>query len=123
MWVESVTTNLLHDPAVRGIVTNFRDVTERKRAEEALIRSQKMEALGTLAGGIAHDFNNLLLAIVGNAKLAAADLDANHPSAQSLKEITKAGQRATDLVGRILAFSRLQEPVGEVVDLQVLATP
>ena len=72
LWLEGVATNLLHDPAVRGIVTNYRDVTERRRAAELQLTSQKMEALGTLAGGIAHDFNNLLLAISGNAKLAIA---------------------------------------------------
>jgi PAS domain S-box-containing protein len=115
--LEGTTTNLLHDPAVRGIVANYRDVTERRRNQEALMRSQKMEALGTLAGGIAHDFNNLLLAITGNATLAKADLPEDHPVQRSLSEITKASRRATDLVGRILAFSRQQEPKREILAL------
>jgi PAS domain S-box-containing protein len=118
LWLEGVTTNLLHDPAIAGVVSNFRDITERKRTEEALVRSQKMEALGTLAGGIAHDFNNLLLAIGGNTKLAAEDLDPAHPAQQSLAQIAKASHRATDLVGRILAFSRQQEPRRENIELQ-----
>lgn len=118
LWLEGIMTNLLHDPAVRGIVSHFRDVTERRRTEEALIRSQKVEALGTLAGGIAHDFNNLLLAISGNTKLALEDVAADHPAAKSLSEIAKASQRAADLVGRILAFSRQQEPKREVVELR-----
>ena len=117
VWLEGTATNLVHDPAVRGIVINYRDVTERRRHQEALMRSQKMEALGTLAGGIAHDFNNLLLAITGNASLATADLPADHPAQSSLSEITKASRRATDLVGRILAFSRQQEPKREVLAL------
>jgi PAS domain S-box-containing protein len=115
--LEGTMTNLLHDPAVHGIVANYRDVTERRRNQEALMRSQKMEALGTLAGGIAHDFNNLLLAITGNATLAKSDLPEDHSVQRSLSEITKASRRATDLVGRILAFSRQQEPKREVLAL------
>jgi PAS domain S-box-containing protein len=118
LWLEGVTTNLLNDPAIRGVVSNFRDITERKRTEEALVRSQKMEALGTLAGGIAHDFNNLLLVIAGNTKLATEDLDPAHSAQQSLTQIAKASHRAADLVGRILAFSRQQEPRRESVELQ-----
>jgi PAS domain S-box-containing protein len=101
------------------------DVTERKRADEERIRleaqlrqSQKMQALGTLAGGIAHDFNNLLLAIAGNARLAAADLAADHHAQPSLVEIDKACVRASDLVRRILAFGRQEEPKRRVLNLQ-----
>jgi PAS domain S-box-containing protein len=88
LWLEGVATNLLHDPAVNGIVTNYRDVTERKLATDIQTRSQRMEALGTLAGGIAHEFNNFLLAISGNARLAIADLPADHPAQESLQEIS-----------------------------------
>jgi PAS domain S-box-containing protein len=118
LWLEGTATNLLHDPAVRGIVTNYRDVTVRRRAEEAQIRSQKMEALGTLAGGIAHDFNNILLAITGNVKLAREDLPADHEIQSSLTEIAKASHRATELVRRILEFSRQQESQREIIELQ-----
>lgn len=120
LWLEGLAINLLDDPAVRGVVTNFRDVTERKRAAEVQIRSQKMEALGTLAGGIAHDFNNLLLAVAGNAKLAAEDLDPQHPVQRCISEITRASQRATGVVARILAFSRQQEPKKGPVQFQRL---
>jgi PAS domain S-box-containing protein len=117
LWLEGVATNLLHEPSVRGIITNYRDVTQRIRSEEAQIRSQKMEALGTLSGGIAHDFNNILLAIHGNARLARNDLAADHPSALSIAEIEKAAQRATDLVRRILAFARPQQSQREPAQL------
>jgi PAS domain S-box-containing protein len=100
------------------------DITHRKRAEEAQLRTQKMEALGTLAGGIAHDFNNILLAITGNAKLALEDLRAAdlEPVAlrRSLLEIDKASTRAADLVRRILTFSRQQDAQREVVHLKPL---
>ena len=94
------------------------DITARKRAEEAQRHSQKLEALGTLAGGIAHDFNNLLLAITGNCRLAAAELAADHPARQMLAEIERAGARATNLVHRILAFSRQSEPRREIIQLE-----
>ncbi len=77
-----------------------------------------MQALGTLAGGIAHDFNNILTAIVGNAHLALSDLSPAHPAEISLTEIAKAGTRATELVRRILMFSRQQETQRVVTPLQ-----
>jgi len=94
------------------------DITARRHAQELQTRSQKLEALGTLAGGIAHDFNNILLAIHGNVNLAMADLPEHHPAQQSLAEIQKAGTRASELVRRILGFSRPQEQKKQVVELQ-----
>lgn len=96
------------------------DVTERQRAKEALQRAQKLEALGTLAGGIAHDFNNVLLAITGNTNLAMADLPPGHPAREALEEVAKAGARATELVRRILAFSRPEDQKREVLDLRLV---
>ncbi len=94
------------------------DITGRRHAEELQTRSQKLEALGTLAGGIAHDFNNILLAIHGNANLAMADLPEEHPAQQSLAEILKAGTRASELVKRILGFSRPQEQKKQALQVQ-----
>jgi PAS domain S-box-containing protein len=94
------------------------DITAWRHAEELQTRSQKLEALGTLAGGIAHDFNNILLAINGNALLAMADVPPDNVAKQSLAEILKAGARASELVKRILGFSRPQEQKKQVVQLQ-----
>ncbi len=121
LWMEGTLTNLLADEAVGGMVANYRDVTARKLAQESLIRSQKMEALGTLAGGIAHDFNNILLAITGNIRLAADDLPAAHPAQASLTEVSQAAGRATDLVSQILAFSQQRETRREVLDVKPVA--
>ena len=80
----------VYGPEKGFFVTMFRDITERKRAEEALRGSesrlrqaQKMEAIGTLAGGIAHDFNNILFAIQGYTEIAMAGL----PSDSKLKPL------------------------------------
>jgi len=104
-----------HPKSVLAINT---DVTARKKIEIQLTRAQRMESVGTLAGGIAHDFNNILLAINGNVKLAIADLPSDHPVQESLVVIGEAGGRASDLVRRILSFSRPQELKREVIQLQ-----
>jgi PAS domain S-box-containing protein len=94
------------------------DIEDHRHAQEAQLRSQKMEALGTLAGGIAHDFNNILLAITGNTGLALEDLPPQHAARSSLLEVERASRRAADLVRRILAFSRKEEPRSETLYLQ-----
>ena len=68
-----------------------------------------MEALGTLAGGIAHDFNNILGAILGYAEMALGRLRRDSREWQHVQEVRKAGERARDIVDRILAFSRRTE--------------
>jgi PAS domain S-box-containing protein len=90
----------------------------RDRLEEQLRQSQKQEAIGTLAGGIAHDFNNLLAVILGNIEAARSDVEPGHPVRESLDEIHKSGLRARDLVRRILAFSRPQDHLRKVVNLE-----
>ncbi len=94
---------VLHDICKRLTAEN-----EKKKLEEQLQQSQKMEAIGQLAGGIAHDFNNLLTGITGNIALTLMDLDAQDPLCEMLKEIQSAADRASNLTRQLLAFSRKQ---------------
>ncbi|MBF0497516.1 MAG: PAS domain S-box protein, partial [Deltaproteobacteria bacterium] len=101
-----------------------RDVTERilaknemKKLEEQLIQAQKMEAIGTLAGGIAHDFNNLLQAIYGYIQLLMIKKSEADPDYDRLKRIKKATERATEMVSKLLTFSRKIESKPEPLNL------
>ncbi len=102
-------------------LASLRDITNRTQMEEAMIRTEKMQALGTLAGGIAHDFNNILLAVSGNAKLALSDLSKDHPAYASVVEIAKAGTRATALTKKILSLSRREETQRHAIHVQFVA--
>ena len=95
----------------------LRDVTERRKLEEQLRQSQKLESVGMLAGGIAHDFNNLLTVITGYSELTLKRLDKTDPLARNVEEINKASERATSLTRQLLAFSRKQVLQPKVLDL------
>ncbi|MCB0211033.1 MAG: response regulator [Anaerolineae bacterium] len=96
------------------------DITERKRLEEQLQQSQKLEALGRLAGGIAHDFNNILTIILGNCDLALNHIYPNDPIHGELDGIKTAGRKATSLTRQLLAFSRQQILQPQVLDLNIV---
>ncbi|MCW9013327.1 MAG: response regulator [Gammaproteobacteria bacterium] len=110
----SVLLDTLHTPYfdddenLLGIIGIARDITGQRRVEQALRRSQKMDAIGHLTGGIAHDFNNILGVILGNLELLKLH-DANaDKSIQRINTIEKSAQRAADLTKQLLGFSRHQ---------------
>jgi PAS domain S-box-containing protein len=106
--------------SVRAVVV-VRDVTDRKRMEEEIVRGQRLESLGLLAGGIAHDFNNLLTGVLGNISLAKEMVSPGQREYRRLEEAEKAAVKAKELSGRLLSFSRgwkpdrREVPVDEVI--------
>jgi len=107
------TAAIIRDSAgnVRGAIETLEDITERRRAEEELLRMQKMESLSTMAEGVANEFNRLLSAILGKvvwAKLSAGDEDSHIEEVLSLAE--KFGHQAKKLTHQLLTFSMSREP-------------
>ncbi len=102
---------------VTGVSTIARDITERRRLEEQLRHSQKMEAVGRLAGGVAHDFNNLLSIIIGHAYLLQSSSSDGEPMRFAADQIMSAAERASGLTRQLLAFSRKQVLRPEIIDL------
>jgi len=95
-----------------------RDITHELEMESQMRRSQKMEAIGTLASGIAHDFNNILSAILGYSEMALRGAEENERLSSDIQQVLKAGNRAKDLVAQILTFSRRTEGERKPMRLQ-----
>ncbi|MDO8446358.1 MAG: ATP-binding protein [Deltaproteobacteria bacterium] len=91
--------------AYDGLVS---DITERRKLEEQLRHSQKMEVVGTLAGGIAHDFNNILTAMMGYANLLQMEIKSDEPASHHAGQILVMAEKAANLTQGLLAFSRKQ---------------
>lgn len=96
----------------------MREMTERERAQMALVQTQKMEALGHLTSGISHDFNNLLSVIQGNAELVDM-ISSDERLKQMATTIRKAAQQGAKVTGQLLAFSRGQRLDLKAVDLNM----
>lgn len=104
------------------IIGSLLDITDRKRLEAEIVRTQKLESLGVLAGGIAHDFNNLLTAILGNISLAALQIPSGDVSHARMEEAEKAAIKARDLAQQLLTFAKGGAPVKKTLSLrQVVA--
>ena len=100
-----------------GVVLVFRDVTEKQRREDELIKSQKLESIGVLAGGIAHDFNNILTAILGNVALAKMYTQGGDKIHELLNEAEKSFWRARDLTQQLLTFAKGGAPIKKAAAL------
>ena len=97
------------------------DVTREKDLEQQLLRTQKLEAIGTLAGGIAHDFNNILIGIMGFTEMVQDELPPGSREYHRLDLVLKGAHRGRDLVKQILAFSRQTEHEQKPVALSDIA--
>ncbi|HUH65948.1 MAG TPA: PAS domain S-box protein [Syntrophales bacterium] len=95
----------------------IRDNTERKMLEERLHRSEKMEALGTLAGGVAHDLNNVLGVLVGYSELLLMEIPESNPWSRHVSNILQSSQRAAAIIQDLLTLARRGVAVSEVVNL------
>lgn len=114
-----------HTTAVRdtqgkivGVLCSGDDLSEKRKLQDQLIQSQKMESIGGLAGGIAHEFNNILTIILGNNEMNMLELPASSPAHRRAKRIEVAGIRGRDVVKQLLTFSRQDSPTQQVVDMR-----
>ncbi len=96
------------------------DITEKRKLEEQLRQSQKLEAIGQLAGGIAHDFNNMLTAIIGYGSILNNNLEKDSPLKPLVDRMLSSAEKSADLTGQLLAFSRKQVISPRQVDLNGL---
>lgn len=113
----------------RMFVGVCRDLTERKKAEEQLRKSQemlhqaqKMEVIGRLAGGVAHDFNNILTAMLSAGHLMATQVADNSKLKDIVEEMQRLAKRGANLTGQLLAFSRKQLVQPKFIDLNGILT-
>ena len=108
-------------PSSGGVSVFFRDITERKRADDERLTTSKLESLGTLAGGIAHDLNNILTVISGNIGLAQLEAPSDCGSLFSfLSKAGQAAQHAAHLSSQLLTFSKGGAPLKRVVSISQL---
>jgi two-component system cell cycle sensor histidine kinase/response regulator CckA len=96
------------------------DISERKRLEDQLRLSQKMQAIGQLAGGVAHDFNNILTVIIAFSELLLREIPEAESPRRKIEIIKDSGMRAAKLTQQLLAFSRQQVMEPQVLNLNVV---
>lgn len=116
----SNTALLGRDGSVTYVIGTGIDITDREELEGQLRQSQKMEAMGRLAGGVAHDFGSVLTAINGYTSRALQLIDEGQPAHADLQEIMRASERASDLIRRLMIFSRNRAVEPTVLDLNVI---
>lgn len=101
-----------------GVLTAAEDITQKVTLERQLLQSQKMDALGRLSGGIAHDFNNILTSIINSTELAIEDVEPDSMVFKDLERVLKASARGSQMVKKILSFSRPSKEEFKAVEMQ-----
>jgi PAS domain S-box-containing protein len=120
---EQVFVNLNFSLAVdeQGRVVNARviarDITQRKKMEQAILHAQKIDSIGQLAGGVAHDFNNILASVLGGASIMRRKLEEDSPLSKYVQIIYLAARRGSALTRQLLTFARKTETQEELVDV------
>jgi PAS domain S-box-containing protein len=119
VWIsfEAVTNNLLDTPEVEAIIVNARDITERKRAEVAILQASRLEIATTLAGGVAHRVNNLMTAAIGFAELLKHELQHDSEALLMLETILDTTQQTSDLAQQMVAFAEGGKYRPRILDL------
>ena len=102
-----------------GIQT-LRERSEHELLRNQLFQAQKMEAVGTLVGGLAHDFNNILGGMLGNLYLLRAKVSDRADAAQRIARVEALGQRAVDLVARLMTFAHKDDVRMKPLSLRAL---
>ena len=110
------------DGGTRAYLGTLIDITERRRLQHQVERSQCLDAVGTLASGMAHDFNNILSAIIPNAELIERHADAPEPVCERARTIRAAAERASGITRQLLRFARQERDSANAADLNLIAT-
>lgn len=103
---------------ILGVVFAFRDITEKLKMEEELIKTQKLDSVGILAGGIAHDFNNIVTGVMGNLSYAKILSNPESEIFEILTEAEKASRQAKDLTLQLLTFSQGGSPIKKTISMK-----
>ncbi len=111
---------IVEDGEVVAAVLAAHDISERKRSEERLRQSQKLESVGLLAGGVAHDFNNILTGIIGTASLIEEDAATPPDIIEQVRFILSGAEKAADLTRQLLAYSGKGRFIISNVDLSAM---
>ena len=115
--VKGEVTPTLLERTIRYALRRHADMRALRESEEGLRQGQRMEAVGRFAGGVAHDFNNMMSAVVGFSALILDALDEHDPLRRYVEEIQRAGERASGMTQQLLAFTRKQVLLPQVLDL------
>lgn len=115
--IRDMLLNVTMIPYTKKSIASIIDITERKKINEQLIHSQKMEALGVLSGRIVHEFNNILTGITGFSGLLHSKIE-DPTLKRYVERIMEAGEKARDMAKRLLLFSRKEE-IGDLKELNL----